>query len=200
MSSSHLGERLSVFVDGALAPTEHDSVVAHLALCQQCRTDVEVERELKVRLTCISTPPPGDALMARLLGLAGPIPPLPPVDVSLPPVAVQNFHGRRSPMRPGQRTVQLSNGGRTRQKIGTRGSRGPWSVGAVAAGAAAVTVLVSAFALGGEPSSGSVPTVVPAVAAYVQEHATTVLDTSLSDPGVAVVPAMVSLPGAGQTP
>jgi hypothetical protein len=64
---SHLGERLTGFVDGALDEREIGSVQAHLRSCEPCRDAVRRERHLKSRMTCSPmAPAPSAALVAAL--------------------------------------------------------------------------------------------------------------------------------------
>jgi predicted anti-sigma-YlaC factor YlaD len=64
---SHLGERLTGFVDGALDEREAASVQDHLRACEPCRDAVRRERHLKNRMTCSRlAPAPSAALVAAL--------------------------------------------------------------------------------------------------------------------------------------
>src|SRR5260370_38921284 len=79
---SHLGDRLSAFVDGELSHDERDRLLAHLASCQDCRAEAAALRALKRRVGAL-----GDAAMdargrARLFappepGEPGPVRPRP---------------------------------------------------------------------------------------------------------------------------
>ena len=44
---SHLGERLSAFIDGELSHAQRDRVLAHLARCEPCRVEAAALRMLK---------------------------------------------------------------------------------------------------------------------------------------------------------
>jgi len=44
---THLGDRLSALIDGELDGAERDRAHAHLAGCQQCRTEAAELRALK---------------------------------------------------------------------------------------------------------------------------------------------------------
>src|SRR5436190_21522920 len=62
----HLGERLSELVDGELDHDTRDKMLAHLAGCADCRTEVDDERRLKARLGALSDPPLPQGLTERL--------------------------------------------------------------------------------------------------------------------------------------
>lgn len=65
---SHLGENVSALVDGELSHMERERVLAHLALCAECRREVEAVRALKSRLRALDPPAmPIDLTMSLLL-------------------------------------------------------------------------------------------------------------------------------------
>ena len=68
---SCLGDVVAALVDGELDHAARERAQRHLAHCTPCRTEVEVQRRLKARLTGASAgePGPSEALTARLLGL-----------------------------------------------------------------------------------------------------------------------------------
>ncbi|QVQ54048.1 zf-HC2 domain-containing protein [Spiractinospora alimapuensis] len=68
---SHLGERISAFVDGELAASDRDRVLSHLASCESCRFEAEMLRRLKRRLCHLDTPGPSTDLVGRLSSLTG---------------------------------------------------------------------------------------------------------------------------------
>lgn len=68
---SHLGERISAFVDGELAASDRDRVLSHLAGCESCRFEAEMLRRLKRRLCHLDTPDPSTDLVWRLSALTG---------------------------------------------------------------------------------------------------------------------------------
>jgi anti-sigma factor RsiW len=76
----HLEERLSAFVDGELAPADHDRVLSHLASCESCRFEVEMLRRLKRRLCGMDAPAPSMDFMGRLSALTTPVPDSDPPD------------------------------------------------------------------------------------------------------------------------
>jgi len=76
---SHLGERLSALVDGELDGAERDRAHAHLASCEQCRSEAAELRVLKQTLRGLMAGPPAEAAMTRrLIAVTGPGGPLPP--------------------------------------------------------------------------------------------------------------------------
>ena len=98
---SHLGNRLSALVDGELSGAELDRAHAHLAGCEQCRTEAAELRALKKKLGSLLSGAPAEAAMTRrLIAMTGPGGPLPPRRRLLrlaPPTA------RRETRRPGPR-------------------------------------------------------------------------------------------------
>jgi len=50
---THLGDRLSALVDGELDGAERDRAYAHLASCEQCRTEAAELRALKQKLSTL---------------------------------------------------------------------------------------------------------------------------------------------------
>ena len=80
---SHLGDRLSALVDGELSGAELDRAHAHLAGCEQCRTEAAELRQLKRKLRELMTREPVDgmsaeaAMTSRLVALTGPGGPVP---------------------------------------------------------------------------------------------------------------------------
>ena len=76
---SHLGDRLSALVDGELGGAERDRAYAHLASCEQCRTEAAELRALKRKLSTLLSRAPAEAAMTRrLIAMTGPGGPLPP--------------------------------------------------------------------------------------------------------------------------
>jgi anti-sigma factor RsiW len=82
---SHLREQISALVDGELTGAELDRANAHLAACGRCREEAAALRQLKRELRALaarSAPDhdggaADDALMRRLLDMAGPGGPVP---------------------------------------------------------------------------------------------------------------------------
>jgi len=76
---SHLNEQLSALIDGELNGTELDRVNAHLAACEQCRSEAASLRVLKRELRNLATTPRhSDDLTRRLVAMAGPGGPVAP--------------------------------------------------------------------------------------------------------------------------
>ena len=70
---SHLGDRLSALVDGELSGAELDRAHAHLAGCEQCRTEAADLRALKRTLRALTDGAPAEAAMtSRLIAMTGP--------------------------------------------------------------------------------------------------------------------------------
>src|ERR1700749_2563162 len=69
---SHLGDRLSALVDGELGGAERDRAHAHLAACEQCRTEAAELRALKQKLRGLVDGAPAEEPMP---GPGGPMPP-----------------------------------------------------------------------------------------------------------------------------
>ncbi|MCW2665169.1 MAG: hypothetical protein JWN57_131, partial [Frankiales bacterium] len=69
--SDHLGDRVAALVDGQLDHPSRERLLAHLAHCAPCRTQVEAQRRLKASLRELGARPmlPSDELTARLLAL-----------------------------------------------------------------------------------------------------------------------------------
>ena len=139
---SCLGDVVAALVDGELEHAARERAQRHLAHCDDCRAEVDVQRRLKARLSGATTDPaPSDALTARLLSLRAsddtlPLTPAPPAR----PVSLRPATGPRT-RRPGLRR---------RAAVGS-----------------AVVVLGVALALGGpKPSSPSTP-VDPGTGAFV---------------------------------
>jgi anti-sigma factor RsiW len=172
---SHLGDRVTALVDGQLPADATDRAMAHLASCGSCREAVELERLTKQRLASLATPPPGDALMARLIhmsGPAGPVPPRPGHVPGSPRPGMLSAPGRPAgrtdatgpapwaagPARPGRR-VPVPRTARTRVAAAVVGAACLVGVG-VAGGSVAV-------------SARHAPRVDPPVADFMREHSET---------------------------
>jgi anti-sigma factor RsiW len=70
---SHLGERLSAFIDGELSHAQRERVLAHLARCEPCRSEAAALRTLKRRMHALGEHAPAAApLTDRLIAMAGP--------------------------------------------------------------------------------------------------------------------------------
>jgi anti-sigma factor RsiW len=159
---SHLGDRLSALVDGELDGAERDRAHAHLASCEQCRTEAAELRVLKQKLSTLMTGAPAEAAMTkRLIAMTGPGGPMP---------------SRRSLLRagPGPRRGAT----RASRRPGTRGLRGARSarrrrylmLGTVSL---VVGLGTAAFSAGGGGEAAPGPRITPPVEIYSVEHAIT---------------------------
>jgi hypothetical protein len=68
---SHLGERLSAFIDGELSHQQRERVLAHLANCAPCRGEAAALRMLKRRMHALGEATADTALTDRLIAVAG---------------------------------------------------------------------------------------------------------------------------------
>ncbi|MFC9114792.1 MULTISPECIES: anti-sigma factor family protein [Streptomyces] len=69
LAEHHLGDRLSALVDGELGHDARERVLAHVATCAKCKTEVDEQRRLKTVFAAAAPPPPSESLLARLQGL-----------------------------------------------------------------------------------------------------------------------------------
>jgi anti-sigma factor RsiW len=159
---SHLGDRLSALVDGELDGAERDRAHAHLASCEQCRTEAAELRVLKQKLSALMTGAPAEAAMTkRLIAMTGPGGPMP---------------SRRGLLRVGPGSRRGST--RASRRPGTRGLRGPRSarrrrylmLGTVSL---VVGLGTAAFSAGGGGEAAPGPRITPPVEIYSVEHAIT---------------------------
>lgn len=175
----HLGQRLVALIDGELDHDARDRVLAHLAVCGECRAEAEAHRRLKGMVSDLNGPEPPPDLLQRLRTLAEPGEPTPPT----PPTAPDGSGSGPGPARFDRRLPPRSQRpGLRRASFATAG------VFCLAAAAAAGTV---AFAAGDRSSGG--PRVAPRVDRYAAEHAVTVSPASLTRPAAGTaVPAVTS--------
>jgi anti-sigma factor RsiW len=75
---SHLGRRLSAWIDGELDAAERDRVLVHLARCEPCRGEAAALRTLKRRMSALGEAAADSAFTRRLIGLAQPGSPFAP--------------------------------------------------------------------------------------------------------------------------
>src|SRR5437899_8044315 len=154
---SHLGDRLSALVDSELDGAELDRAHAHLAGCEQCRTEAAELRVLKQKLRALMAGAPAEAAMTRrLIAMTGPGGPLPPRGRVLRVVP-----GRRpaaDPERPGARRPPLAR--RRRYLV----------LGTVSL---VVGLGTAAFTAGGGGDAAPGPRITPPVEMYSVEHAIT---------------------------
>ncbi|MEW1605017.1 zf-HC2 domain-containing protein [Streptomyces sp. NPDC093808] len=69
LAEHHLGDRLAALVDGELGHDARERVLAHVATCAKCKTEVDEQRRLKNVFAAAAPPPPSESLLARLQGL-----------------------------------------------------------------------------------------------------------------------------------
>jgi anti-sigma factor RsiW len=161
---SHLGDRLSALIDGELDGAERDRASAHLASCEQCRTEAAELRALKHKLSTLLSRAPAEAAMTRrLIAMTGPGGPLPPRR-RLPRLAPgPGDAGRRETRRPGP--------------------RGPVRRRYLVFGAVSLVVGLSTAAFtagGGEATPG--PRITPPVEMYSVQHAITTGEVPFTGP------------------
>ena len=161
---SHLGDRLSALVDGELDGAERDRAYAHLASCEQCRTEAAELRALKQKLSTLLSRAPAEAAMTRrLIAMTGPGGPLPPRRRLLRLAPGPRPAGRRETRRPGPRSP-------VRRRY-------------LVFGAMSLVVGLSAAAFtagGGEAAPG--PRITPPVEMYSVEHAITTGEVPFTGP------------------
>jgi hypothetical protein len=181
---THLGDRLTAFVDGELDHIARDKALVHLTRCEQCRAVAEAERRTKLRLSAGQVPDEPPALAARLLAIAAAEPsvgPPGPSGAAMPGgrpgsdrPAGRARDDRRPPNMPGSPAARR----RAPRVIALTG--GFFSVGGLAFGAA--------FMLGGSGDPGA-PPLQPPVTTFTVQHVVTSNDMPLTDPAAGVVPA-----------
>ena len=164
---SHLGDRLSALVDGELGGAERDRALAHLAACEQCRTEAAELRVLKQKLRGLMDGAPAEAAMtSRLIAMTGPGGPMPP---------------RRRLLRvvPGPGRIRRSAPGPVASRPGSGRPVKPWPgprrrrylvLGTVSL---VVGLGTAAFTAGGGGDAAPGPRITPSVEMYSVEHAIT---------------------------
>ena len=178
---SHLGDRLSALVDGELDGAELDRVHAHLASCEQCRTEAAELRALKKKLRALMTGAPAEAAMTRrLIAMTGPGGPMPP---------------RRRLLRvvPGHRPATGPAPGRPHAE--TRRPRAARHRRYLVLGTVSLVVGLgtAAFTVGGGGEAAPGPRITPSMEMYSVEHAITT--GGVPFPGPTALPAS-SLPAS----
>jgi anti-sigma factor RsiW len=159
---SHLGDRLSALVDGELGGAERDRAYAHLASCEQCRTEAAELRALKQKLRNLVSGAPAEAAMTRrLIAMTGPGGPLPSRRL-LRPVAGREIR------RPGPRGWAGNEHRRRYLVLGT--------VSLV------VGLGTAAFTVGGSGEAAPGPRITPPVEMYSVEHAITTGEVPFTGP------------------
>ena len=84
---THLGHRLSGYLDGELAPATAELVAGHLQLCGHCRAAAVEQTRTKVDLRDLGGPAPSAGLLSSLLDMSGPFEPPTPTGWDRFPVA-----------------------------------------------------------------------------------------------------------------
>jgi anti-sigma factor RsiW len=184
---THLGNRLSALIDGELDGAERDRAYAHLASCEQCRTEAAELRALKQKLRALMSRAPAEAAMTRrLIAMTGPGGPLPPRRRLLRLASGPRSTGRRENRRPGPR--------------GSRGSRVPVRRRYLVLGTVSLVVGLgtAAFTVGGSGAAAPGPRITPPVEMYSVEHAITGGEIPFTGPS-GRSSAGASMAGAGTT-
>ena len=172
---SHLGDRLSALVDGELSGAELDRAHAHLAGCEQCRTEAAELRQLKQKLRELMTREPVDgmsaeaAMTSRLVAMTGPGGPVP----------VRSGPARSGPSRHRRLRVMHSRRPDAGPDLSPPGTRRTW-LGArrrryLVLGTVSLVVSLgtAAFTAGGGGDAAPGPKITPPVEMYSVEHAIT---------------------------
>jgi anti-sigma factor RsiW len=167
LPTSHLGDRLTAFVDGELDHDARERVLVHLARCAECRQAVDAERQTKSRLT--SAPDP-----------------------QLPPGLTANLVGIGTSMTADRRVLRRHVVPRRRRRATAQHRRRRV---AASSGAALVGAMSAAFALGGGPAEGT--PITPNVNRFTVEHATVSDEVvPLTDRGSSAVVVSFTVPAA----
>jgi anti-sigma factor RsiW len=174
---SHLGDRLSALIDGELDGAERDRASAHLASCEQCRTEAAELRALKRKLSTLVSRAPAEAAMTRrLIAMTGPGGPLPPRRrlLRLAP----------GPQAAGQRETRRKTRRETRRETRRPSQRGPVRRRYLVFGAMSLVVGLStvAFTAGGGGQATPGPRITPPVEMYSVEHAITTGEVPFTGP------------------
>lgn len=194
---THLGDRLSALVDGELDGAERDKATAHLARCEQCRSEAAALRDLKRQLRSLAAESPAVVaheadMVRRLMSMSG---------ISTQP----RRRGLRVLSRP-VRGLRPPGPGASRP-AGFPGSRMSRRHGRYLA-LGAVTIVVglgtAAFGAGGGDAAPG-PRITPQMELYSEEHAITTGDVpfagaSGSVEGPVVLPVTTSTGDPAQTP
>jgi anti-sigma factor RsiW len=172
---SHLGDRLSALVDGELGGADLDRAHAHLAGCEQCRTEAAELRQLKSRLRelmareLVDGAPAEAAMTSRLVAMTGPGGPV-PVRTAGRRRRLRVVPGHRPGADPGlSRPGPPGNPGTRRTWLGARRRR-YLVLGTVSL---VVSLGTAAFTAGGGGDAAPGPRITPPVEMYSVEHAIT---------------------------
>jgi anti-sigma factor RsiW len=182
---SHLGDRLSALVDGELSGAELDRAHAHLAGCEQCRTEAAELRQLKQRLRELMTREPVDgmsaeaAMTSRLVAMTGPGGPVPVRSGPARSGPARSLLARSGPSRHRRLRVGHSRRPDAGPDLAPPGTRRTW-LGArrrryLVLGTVSLVVSLgtAAFTAGGGGDAAPGPKITPPVEMYSVEHAIT---------------------------
>jgi hypothetical protein len=185
----HLGIRVSALADDQLSHDERDRALAHVARCEQCRFELEQERETKAALRGLPLVEPPTQLVTALLAMAetgGPLPPRrrPFPGPTTPPVGWRPHASRPRTARP------LGAEAARRPDVAPRVTRSRLQLAAAGAlSASALTVLLATL---GATTTGPAPaTVVPPMKTFTVEHAKSTGGLPFVEPASILVPAGV---------
>lgn len=179
---NHLGDRLISLVDGELDHGARDRVLAHLAVCQQCRTEAEEQRRLKSMVADLDDPEPSTDLVYRLRSLAEPGEPMPPAPPSWPDASAGTQAGHRAGFHG-----STSRRGRASSHPGIRKA----SFAVAGMFCLATAAATTAFVVGDDGTADV--RVTPPADRYAVEHAVTVPSVPLTDPAAGPAATGVSL-------
>jgi hypothetical protein len=190
----HLGIRVSALVDDQLSHNERDRALAHVTQCEQCRLEMEQERETKAALRRLPAVEPPAELVKALLAMAETGGPLPPQRRPFPGPATPVVGWRPVDGRP---QTGRSHGGRGSRRPDLAPRVRPARIQLAAAGVLSVGALMLVLAaLGAPTASGPAPTaVIPPMQTFAVEHAKSTGALPFVDPASILVPAAVT--GAG---
>ena len=184
----HLGERVTALVDGQLGHDDRDRALAHIAGCELCRADVELERQTKAALRRLPDVEPPPELVRKLLALAEPGGPLPPQRRSFPGTAAPAVGWRARDRRPGAgRPVDVAVQRRPQGAPRLSMPRGRVQLAAAGVLSAGALTLVLAT-LGGTAQSGPAPAIVPPMEQFTVEHARSTGSLPFVEPAAVLVP------------
>ena len=185
----HLGIRVSALADGQLSHEERDRALAHVARCEQCRHELEQERETKAALRGLPLVEPPAELVKALLAMAETGGPLPPQRRPFPGPATPAVGWRSHHRRPGTVRPAGSEASR-RPDVAPRPTRP--RVQLAAAGALSAGALTLLLATLGTATTGSAPAaVVPPMKTFAVEHAKSTGALPFVEPASILVPAGV---------
>lgn len=184
---THLGDRLSALVDGELDGAERDKATAHLARCEQCRSEAAALRDLKRQLRSLAAESPAVAaheadMMRRLMSLTGTQPPRRRLRVLSRPV-----RGLRPAGPSGSPGPRFSRPG------GSRISRRHGRYLALGAVTIMVGLGTAAFGAGGGDAAPG-PRITPQMELYSEEHAVTTGDVPFAGAAGTGAPGAVDGP------